>query len=342
MNDYLNSVLSQANDLRSALAKFDPALLVGAAKRIQSFDRIVLTGMGASLYAGYPAFLTLAQRGLPAWHVEAAELLHHAAALITPRTLLCVISQSGRSAEIVNLLSEAKERAPGLIVAITNDPGSPVAQAAEVVLPICAGAERSVSTRTYVNTLAVLQLTAAVLAGDGCAAIREDLGRTIEAVDSYLSSWNSAVDELTRLIQTPSRLFVLARGRSLATAWTAGLILKEGSRALVEGMSSAQFRHGPLELADSGLTAIVIAGSAESADLNRRLAADLARYGARTLWLGSAPSSRLPTIRIPEVPDGGLPIAEIIPLQLLNLPLARLAGIEPGAFRNLGKVVTSE
>src|SRR5512143_3778019 len=103
---YIEEILSQPEVLLKALPRFDLQALNTLKQKLdrQEFDRIIITGMGASLYGGYPAWLLLAGHGLPVHWVDTAELIHYAGALITPRTLLWVISQSGRSAEIVLLL----------------------------------------------------------------------------------------------------------------------------------------------------------------------------------------------------------------------------------------------
>src|SRR5512146_1445608 len=103
-NPYILDILSQPQVLRTALEGFDPTPLehLGAAIRRGDFDRIVLTGMGGSLYASYQAWLALAKAGLPAMWVDTAELIHHVPGIITPQTLLWLFSQSGKSAEIVS------------------------------------------------------------------------------------------------------------------------------------------------------------------------------------------------------------------------------------------------
>src|SRR6266496_4470975 len=105
-NPYILDILSQPKALRTALEHFDPVPLAPFAAAIQrgDFDRIVLTGMGGSLYASYPTWLTLAAAGLPALWVDTAELIHHTPGIVTPRTLFWLFSQSGKSAEIVSAL----------------------------------------------------------------------------------------------------------------------------------------------------------------------------------------------------------------------------------------------
>ena len=173
-NPYVLDILSQPQALRGALAKtdFTPLGALVQALKAGRFDRILLTGMGASYYGLYPAWLHLAAAGLPAIWVDAAELVHHAPALVTERTLLWIASQSGRSAEIVSLLRQSEAHPPAGLLAMTNDLSSPLAQAARrqdgvgfrALLPLHAEPESTPSTRTYLHTLAIGQLAALSLA----------------------------------------------------------------------------------------------------------------------------------------------------------------------------------
>src|ERR1700680_5077125 len=101
-NPFVADIRSQAEGLRRALGG-DTARSVAALAGAR-YDRIVLSGMGASLFALYPAWLACVQAGLPAWWIDTGELLHNAQGLLTGNTLLFLTSQSGSSAEIVALL----------------------------------------------------------------------------------------------------------------------------------------------------------------------------------------------------------------------------------------------
>ena len=96
---YLQDILSQPDSLGNALAGFDrgPLIPLAEALRQGSLDRILLTGMGASFDAAYPAWLALVQAGLPAIWVDSAELIHHAGALVT-RAPCCGFSPSPAAA----------------------------------------------------------------------------------------------------------------------------------------------------------------------------------------------------------------------------------------------------
>ena len=293
-------------------------------------DRVILTGMGASLAALRPAWMTLVASGVPAWLIETAELLNDAPALLGGDALVVAASQSGRSAEAVALADASS----ATLVALTNDPLSPLAGAADVTVDIHAGVEHAVSTRSYVNTLAAAQLVGDALAG---RTVARGYGAVAEALEAYLGGWEARVEQLKAVVGLPERLYVLARGASLAAASCGALIAKEAAKRPVEAMSSPQFRHGPLELADERLTAIILAGTGADRERNRRLYEDLERLGAVAVWADV--DGDLP---LAVTPEDGRPMAEIVALQLLTVALAELTGVPAGEFRHLEKVTTVE
>ena len=347
-NPYVQDILSQPDSLRSALAKFDGAALKPVKNAIQrgDFDRIVLTGMGASLYAAYPAWLTLARAGLPAMWVDTAELIHHASKLITPRTLYWLFSQSGRSAEIVSALDFNLLPRPGALIATVNDLESPLAKAAmefketSVYVPVNAEVEKTVSTRTYVNSLAVSQLAALALCGQETAPALDAMLDTTASMQAYLESWEARVKRIGELIGFPKRLVLLGRGASLAATYTGALILGEAAKYSAVPFHAGEFRHGPLELATPDLTALIFAGPPETRNLNARLLKDLRGYQSAAFWVGADPQEW--QIDIPDIPVIGMPLVEILPVQLLSIHLAQQIGVEPGHFFRSGKVTLAE
>ena len=104
--EYLRDLLEQPEALRKTLgALYKSAPLADLIEiRERSFRRIVLTGMGSSLHALWPAYLRLNHCGLTAWMIETSELIHSLREVLAPDTLLIAVSQSGRSAEIIRLL----------------------------------------------------------------------------------------------------------------------------------------------------------------------------------------------------------------------------------------------
>ncbi len=344
MNPYIADILSQPEALRAALRNFSVEPLDPIIQRIgkNEFDRILITGMGASYNAAYPAFLQLTSQPLPVMLVNTAELLHYSSGLIGGRTLLWMNSQSGRSIELVRLIELAQTIPPTCILACVNDASSPLALAADVCLPIHAGVEATVSTRTYLNMLAVNMLAAITLLGGDPASVIQKLISAADAIEQYLSDWQSHVAKLDALLDEVKDLVILGRGASLAAVWNGSLISKEAAKCAFEGMPAADFRHGPLELASPDLTILMFEGARQTARLNRDLALEVARLGGRVLWLAQEANADLPTLSLPAVDEIALPLVEILPLQMLTILIAQRKGIEAGLFRHVPKITLQE
>jgi glutamine---fructose-6-phosphate transaminase (isomerizing) len=339
---YVRDILDQPRAIAATVEQIaiEPRLEALAAKlRAGSFARVLLTGMGSSLFALHPLQIELTAAGLAPHLVETAELLNALPRLLEG-ALIIAVSQSGRSAEIVRLLRE--KPAGAAIIGVTNTPGSPLDSEADAVLMTYAGEEFSVSCKTYVAALAALRLLGAVLAGGDVAACRAELAQASEAAAQYLENWRDHVVRLAHLmdIANLSQLFFVGRGSSLAAVLTGGLITKESTHTAAEGMSSAAFRHGPLETTGPGTVVMVFGGDNRFHDLTRRLCNDLRKAGADIMAVGL--NAGLPALALPDVPTPLLPILEILPVEMLTLALAARKGFEAGCFSHATKVTTVE
>lgn len=344
INPYIADILAQPAALREALKNYDPGALDIVHSRLQrgDFNRIILSGMGSSHYAAYPALIQLASQPVPVQLVNASELLHSLNGMIGPRSLLWLNSQSGRSAELVHLLEHIKTQPPAYTLTFVNDLTSPMAKRGDVCIPIHAGAEATVSTKTYVNMLAV-NLLAAIqfINGDLDSAILE-LRAAANAMESFLADWEAHVRELDSLLGNFEQLFLIGRGSSMSAVWNGSLIINEAAKSAFEGMQAADFRHGPLELVAEGFTALIFAGSAQTSALNRDLAREILSYEGKVIWVDLASDPEIPTLRLPVTSELVRPLVEILPMQMLTLVMANRNGSQPGEFRHVSKVTSRE
>ena len=347
-NPYIQDILSQPDSLAEMVAQFDPLPLQPLAQAIRrgDFDRIVLTGMGASLFAAYPIWLRLAEAGLPAIWADTAELIHHTPGLVTPRTLLWLFSQSGQSAEIVSALGFDKRTRPAGLLATVNDLESPLARSAagfdglSAQVPIHAVVEKTVSTRTYTHALAASQLAASALLGKDVESVRADLLRSAASMRGYLVNWEEHVERLGEQIGFPKRMAILGRGPSMASVYTGTLILGEAAKYAAIPYQAGEFRHGPLELAGPDLSVLIFAGPPETRHLNLQLFNELRSYNTPAFWI--SPDANDWQVEMADVPATGLPLAEILVIQLLTIHFAQQIGVEAGHFFRSGKVTLTE
>jgi glutamine---fructose-6-phosphate transaminase (isomerizing) len=338
---YLRDILDQPQALQETLSSLESSkpLASIAAKLLQgSFRVIVLTGMGSSFHALHPASIEFIHQGLVALMVETSELVHYRRRLFSPDTLIIAVSQSGQSAEMVRLLDSNSGKSP--VIAVTNTAGSPLAQLADATILTRAGSEFSVSCKTYLTALMALQWLADVLCQRDLESARQQLQQAASLVQTYLRDWEQHVQKFLRLLQGTRHLFLVGRGASLAAVGAGALIVKESDHFHAEGMSSAAFRHGPLEMLSEETFVLVFAGDGRTRDLNQRLFEDIREQHGRSELV--ADDAKFAPCRLPSSLPSIQPILEILPVQMITLALAARAGREPGRFELASKVTTRE
>jgi glucosamine--fructose-6-phosphate aminotransferase (isomerizing) len=339
---YLRDILDQPRALEQTVRHLaTTAAIEGIGRRLRDGEvrRVVLTGMGSSYLGLVPLHLRLVGAGLAPLTVEASELLHYQRPLLAPGTLLVLVSQSGRTAEILRLLEEVRGRGIPTI-GVSNTPGSPLAREATAPLLTRAGEEATVSCKTYLAAQAALAWLGEVLAGGDHEAARGALAEAVPGVAAYLKPWRSHVEWLAERLAGVRAVFYAGRGPSLAAAASAGLITKESTNRPSEGMSSAALRHGPLEMLDDAVFLLAFAGAAPTRALNEALVADARAAGARAFL--AADDAPEPALRLPVVPDLVRPVVELMPVEMITLALAALDGREAGRFERVTKVTATE
>ncbi len=339
-NPYLTDILHQPDALRDTIAGFDNQHfneIRRAAGRLAtgSLKCVVLTGMGSSYHALHPLRLKLIEHGFLTEMFETSELIHFAPKLLSPETLVVAVSQSGQSVEILQLLEKAHGKCA--IIGVTNTFGSPLALKSDAVLLAHAGKEQTVSCKTYVSTLAAVAFLGDLLTGQEPHTTLSTLDAAVTAATQYLSHWEEYVESAVQQVHGIRHLILTGRGTSLATAGTGGLIIKESAHFHAEGMSSASFRHGPLDMVSPDMLVLIFAGVGTMLPLNINLAVDIRKSGGRAELIATADDESLFNLTI--VPDVCLPLLEILPIQMISLALAIQANHVPGQFTH-GKKIT--
>ncbi len=253
--------------------------------------------------------------------------------------LVIGISQSGESPDIVAVVEEARRQGAPTI-AITNAENPPLARAAEDVIHLHAGEEKSIAaTKTYTTQLAALALFSARLARDSARereldALPAAMARTLaleEPLAQNAARWNAL-----------ERSVVIGRGYNYATAFEIALKLKELAYLSAEPYSAADFMHGPIASISPGVGVIVIAPRGRAAENLRATAEQLRARGADVVLISDDAdvlgAANVP-IQLPaSVSEWLSPLTAVIPGQLLALHLARVKGFDPDHPRGLTKV----
>ena len=342
-----------------------PGRLMAAevAEQPEAWSRLLAAARGADseidraaeLIIGYePRFVLLAARGTSdhaaLYGKYLAEIVHQLpAGLVSPSTmtaygarpdlrgvLMVGISQSGGSPDLIQSLEVARD-AGALTVALTNQPGSPLAEAAEAHIAVHAGPERAVAaTKSYTAQLLALYLLAdRVRGGDGeAAAALPDLGAELLARDEEVAELASRYRFATRLVST-------ARGYSYPTAREAALKLMETSYVSAHAFSGADLLHGPLAMIDPQVPVLAVVGDGVGGRAMQQVLPRLAEQGADVLCVGTREAVKQARAGV-VLPDGVAeeisPVLEILPFQQLARHLAVARGSDPDAPRGLAKV----
>jgi glucosamine--fructose-6-phosphate aminotransferase (isomerizing) len=338
---YLRDILDQPRALEETLAGLNVSeTLHQLVTRLQggTFKTVVLTGMGSSFHALHPFNIELINRGSTPIMVETSELLHYQNRLFDPKTLIVAVSQSGQSAEIVRLLE--MNRGKSSVIAVTNTHDSPLAEKADATILSHAGQEFSVSCKTYLTALMALQWLGDVICERDLRHTREELAAAIPTALDYLAHWKEHVQNLAQMLEGTRHLFLVGRGPSLAAVGTGALTVKESDHFHAEGMSSAAFRHGPLEMLSDETFVLVFSGEHKTRELNQCLCEDVRRAGGRAELVGEGAMSQ--SCSLPSGPRAVHPILEMLPVQMVTLALAARVGREAGRFELASKVTTRE
>lgn len=335
---YLRDLLAQPQALQDTYDGLErPAQLMDLAGQLEVFRRIVLTGMGSSFHALHPLNLQLIDHGYTSVMVETSELAHYQTHIFKPETLVIAVSQSGESAEMVRL-AKINKGAP--VIAVTNTPESTLAKHAAAALFTRAGQEFSVSCKTYVATLLMLQWLGDALCGQDAEQSRAQMKEAAGAAAAYLADWKKHAAEVAERLRGIRDLFLVGRGASLAAVGAGALVIKESDHFHAEGMSSAGFRHGPFEMLNGEVFVGVFSGDEKTGELNHGLLADIRQAGGQGELIGE--TSTFESLRVAEHSAAIRPILEMLPVQMITIALAALAGREAGKFERATKITTTE
>jgi glucosamine--fructose-6-phosphate aminotransferase (isomerizing) len=311
------------------------------AKRLRASrpNGFLIAARGSSDHAALYAKYLFGRRNRALVSLAAPSLFTHYAS--PPRLAgSCVIgiSQSGASPDVIAVVEEAR-RQGCLTVAITNEAGSRLAEAADLVVALEAGPERSVpASKTYTASLLAMALISQAIDPD--PAFAAALARVPRALGAALGL-DEELDRLVPALLGP-RAVVLGRGFNLSTAEEVALKLTETSYVLARAWSVADFEHGPIAVVEAGFPVLLVgSGGPVAGDLGG-IAERLAEYGCRLIGLfdgAAGPLEAEATVRL----NSGLP-EELTPLtlavlgQLLAHRVALALDIDPDRPRALNKV----
>jgi glucosamine--fructose-6-phosphate aminotransferase (isomerizing) len=291
----------------------------------------VICGRGSSGHVGvFLRYLIETRLHLPVSASAPSVITAFRKPLALRDALFIVISQSGRSPDLVAATQSARQ-AGARTVAIVNAVPSPVADAAEFVLPISAGLEHSVAaTKTVIASMAVGAALVAELAED--AALQAALDRLPERLRRALTLDWSAIG---RDCEGASAVFVASRGLGLGSARETALKLAEILRLPALGFSAAELQHGPRAALSSSTPVMMLRLMDETAATVDSLATEL-RESRIAVHLCGGPHSTVPWLGDDDPAIDA--ITMLIPAYRMIEETARAWGFDPDRPPWLSKV----
>ncbi|MCD4701643.1 MAG: glutamine--fructose-6-phosphate transaminase (isomerizing) [Candidatus Aegiribacteria sp.] len=320
---------------------------------MRSISRIVITACGTSWHAAsIGKYLIEAYPRIPL-QVEYASEFRYRDPVLSPDTVMIVISQSGETADTLAALKLAKERKCRTL-GIVNVVGSTIARETDAGVYIHAGPEIGVaSTKAFTSQVMALTLIAFALGRARHILDRKqglELVREIMAIPDKVRKIlenSSSIAEIAKEFTYARNFLYLGRGVNYPVALEGALKLKEISYIHAEGYPAAEMKHGPIALIDEMMPIAVIAVKGAAYDkIISNIQVVRARHG-RVLAIATEGDTNIESvsdwiIRVPEAPDMLVPLLSVIPLQLLSYHIAVARGCDVDKPRNLAKSVTVE
>jgi glutamine---fructose-6-phosphate transaminase (isomerizing) len=343
MTHFLRDILRQPDELQRTLDHLFRAgrgTLDAAIAAVRAARHVYLTGIGSSWHAGLNVSVLFQLGARPVYLVDAAELVQFAA--IPAGAVMIVISRSGRSVEIVQLLAKARESG-ATVIGITNAAEGTLAREAQIPIVIPIALDHAISVNTYSTLALAAGILAASVVGSFDARVAESLSLAFAAAGRAIPSWQQQLENSAWLAPRSTSYF-LARGSSLGSAYEARLMWEEGVKSPATAMGTGSFRHGPQEIVAQEVRFGLWIDGTKMREQDLAVARDLRKLGARVMLIGQ----RLPedagdlVFELPEIASEWQFLIDIVPAQLVAERLARLSGSDPDTFRLSSFVVEDE
>jgi glucosamine--fructose-6-phosphate aminotransferase (isomerizing) len=304
--------------------------------RSKEINFVLILARGTSDNAAhFLKYLVETKLGLPVGLTSPSTVTIYGSKLNFKNTLVIAISQSGQSTDLVTYATAAKSSG-ALLVAMTNVDSSPLANLSDLHIPLMAGQELAVAaTKSYAAELLASHLLVSAWAGSGTNTdLLIEQGRALVNNKDLVTAAISVMDIEREIV-------VLGRGFSYANARETALKIQETSKISVQGLSIADYRHGPISALTSKTTVIICAPNGFSMQSIKSDLDQVRQRNAAIVWIGSAELAAGKDVVIQGSNCGSeilSNIADAIALQRLALEFARKNEMDPDSPAGLSKV----
>jgi len=321
---------------------------------LRKFNRVHIVACGTAMHAGIVGRYVIEQMVRVPAETDVASEYRYRSPIITPDTLVIVVSQSGETADTLAALREAK-RCGAYVLAITNVVGSSVAREADDVIITQAGPEIAVaSTKAYTTQLIAFYLFALYWAQVNGTMSEDEIARILAAMQALpeqvekILAQAETIKGIAESITRHSNLFFIGRGLDYAVALEGSLKLKEISYIHSEAYAAGELKHGTLALIEEGVPVIALLTQDALYEKTLSNIKETKARGAHVLAIvnegseAEAAKSVDRIIAIPRTLPMLTPALSVVPLQLLAYYASLALGHDVDKPRNLAKSVTVE
>ena len=322
-------------------------------KELENFDRIYIVACGTAYHAGLVGKTVIEKFAKIPVEVDIASEFRYRDPMITDRTLIIVVSQSGETADTLAVLRDGKKQG-ARVLAITNVVGSSVSREADDVFYTLAGPEIAVaSTKAYVTQLAafyILGLYFASLKGTMSDEEIEEIKTHLLEIPNKIEKALGMKDSLQKFASSHYNhkdMYFLGRGLDYAVAMEGSLKLKEISYIHCDAYAGGELKHGPIALIEKNTAVITLLTQEGLKDKMISNVREVSTRGGNIFAVvneGDTTTKEVvdDLVYIPKTIDMLTPLVSVVPLQLISYYVAKQKGCDVDKPRNLAKSVTVE
>ena len=338
----LKEIDEQAEKSRNLLHHLSESRdLMKLASILNSANRIFLVGSGTSYHAclvGSYYISKLAKKvSIPV--VAGGMIEQYGCSLESDDVLLCV-SQSGETKDVINVVNYCEERKAGRIVAFVNVLGSTLSLRSELFLPLVSDLEISVpATKTFINQLVLFLQTANAMAGRGLTQL-ETIPRLLAETKELLEP---RIQRLAEELKHVEDFYCLGYGITHGIAYEGALKVKEVVYSHCEGAYSSEFKHGPLAIVTPGYPVFFTTTREDAGMVISHINEVACRQGRVITIAPPHPLLEKYSNNFLPLPVNDyylVPLAAVVPFQLLAYYMSVGRGIDPDFPRNISKTLT--
>ena len=322
-------------------------------EELENFDKVYIVACGTAYHAGVVGKTVIEKLAKIPVEIDVASEFRYRDPLITDRTLIIVVSQSGETADTLAVLRDG-QRQGARVLAITNVVGSSVSREADDVIYTLAGPEIAVaSTKAYVT-----QLAAFYILGLYFGRLKQTI--SVEEAETIKAEMITIPEKIEKALEMKEELqkyadkhynhrdiYFLGRGVDYAVAMEGSLKLKEISYIHCDAYAGGELKHGPIALIDKGTAVITLLTQEALKDKMVSNVREVATRGGNIFAVVNEGDTITKDVvdslvYIPKTIDLLTPMISVVPLQLISYYVAKQKGCDVDKPRNLAKSVTVE